>query len=181
MESSQWGAAELANLFRVVLQPDWVSDQWGGPIQRIGEGPIYTTWAIQGEDQRRHYVSDEQAASWDSDGIDWRAIAFRNALKLAAAGGFGWKRDETGRIFMRVMLNDDGLGPSRLFVPHLFNKELGDDYCVAVPELTCAVAFRRTMTSEQGADVADMISGCYAVGTTPVSDQRFSATDFWGA
>jgi hypothetical protein len=179
MEHSHTGAAELANLFRVILPPEWVSDQWGGPLHRIGRGPIYMTWAVQGEDQRRYYVSDEQAASWDAEGIDWRATASRNTSKLVSSGGFGGKRDEAGHSFIKVMLHDDGLGPSRLFVPHLFDAELGDDYCAAVPELTCAIAFRRTLTDEQEADVAGIIAGCYAEGTTPVSEQRFSAKDLW--
>src|SRR3982750_4117961 len=147
----------LANLFPVVLPPDWVSAQWGGPLHRIGQIPLHMTWAVQGEDQRRHYVSDEQAAGGGAEGIDWRAAASQNAVKLSSAGGFGWKQDEVGCAFIKVMLNDDALGPSRLFVPHLFDAELGDDYCVAVPELTCAVAFRRTLTSEQEADVNGMI------------------------
>lgn len=173
------GAAEFANLFQVILPPDWVSDEWGGPFQRIGKTPIYTTWAVQGQDRRRYYVSDEQAASWEAEGIDWRAIASGNTSKLIAEGGFGGKQDETGVTFIKVMLNDDALGPSRLFAPHLFDEELGDDYCVAVPELTCAIAFRKMLTSAQEADVAGIISGCYTGGTTPVSDERFSATDFW--
>jgi len=137
------------------------------------------TWAVQGGDLRRHYVSDEQAAVWDAEGIDWRAAAFRNVSELGSLGGFGTKQDEAGCVFIKVMLNDDGLGPSRLFVPNLFTNELGDDYRVAIPELTCAVAFRKSLTSEQEADVTGIISGCYGQGTTPVSDERFGAADFW--
>lgn len=172
-------AAQLANLFPVILPPDWVSDQWGGPIRSIGRGLLHMTWAVQGPDQRRHYVSDEQAASWCANGIDWRAVATQNAVSLSSVGGFAGKQDRAGCTFIRAMLNDDALGPTRLFVPHLFDDELGEDYCVAIPELTCAIAFRRTLTSEQEADVAGIISGCYAEGTKPISEQRFKAKDFW--
>jgi hypothetical protein len=124
-------------------------------------------------------VSDEQASRWDAEGIDWRAAAFQNVSELSSAGDFGTKQDEAGCTFIKVMLNDDGLGPSRLFIPHLFTSELGDDYRVAIPELTCAIAFRKSLTIEQEADVAGIISGCYGRGTTPISDERFGATDFW--
>jgi len=179
MEHLYTASAQLAGLFPVILPPDWVSNEWGGPIRRIGEGPLHMTWAVQGEDRRRHYVSDEQAARWDAEGIDWRAAASKNAFQLSSLGGFGTKRDSAGCHFLKVMLNDDGLGPSRLFVPNLFTNELSEDYQVAVPELTCAVAFRRSLTSEQEADVAAIISGCYGGGTTPISDARLGAADFW--
>lgn len=179
MEHPHTAAAELSSLFPAILRPDCIPDQWGGPVSRIGRGPLYMTWLFQGEDRIRHYVTDEQATIWDAAGIDWRGGAIRNATTLSAAGGFGTKLDEAGRPFIKAMLTEDGLGPSRLFVPHLFADELGDDYRVAVPELTCAIAFRRTLNSEEEADVAAIISGCYIHGTMPVSDQRFSAWDFW--
>jgi len=179
MERLHTAPADLSKLFPIIMPPDWVSPHWGGPIDQIGRGALHMTWAVQGDDRRRSYVSDEQAAGWDAEGIDWRAAAYENARRLSLLGGFGTKEDEAGSAVIKVMLNDDGLGPSRLFVPHLFAHELGDDYRVAIPEMTCAVAFRSSLTSDQEADVAGIIAGCYGHGTTPVSDERFSAADFW--
>ena len=172
-------AADLNNLFPVVVPIAYLSDDWGGPIKQVSNVQVAMTWAIQGADNRRHYVTDGQAAEWLALGIDWEAIAARNAIILSAAGGFGQKNDADGRPFIKAMLTDDGLGPTRLFTPRLFDKELGSDYEVAVPEFTCAIAFRRNLTPEQEADVAGIIGGCFASGTTPVSDNRFPASAFW--
>ncbi len=168
---------QLANLFPLIMPPSWVSHQWGGPVAPIANGALHMTWAVHTAENRQFYVTDEQAAEWESDGIDWRAISLDNAAGLDAGEKGKW--DESGHAFIRVLLNDDGLGPARLFIPHLFDDELGYDYFVAVPEMTCAVAFRKTLTVKQESDVAGFISGCFAVGTTPISDRRFSAKDFW--
>jgi hypothetical protein len=91
----------------------------------------------------------------------------------------GGKADEDGHPFVRVMLQDDAMGPSRLLVPHLFDDELGADYMVALPEQTCAVAYRANVTGQQLSDVNGMIDGCFEHGTEPVSPTRFQASEFW--
>ena len=77
------------------------------------------------------------------------------------------------------MLHDDGSGPSRLLLPHLFDEALGPDYRVAIPERTCAVAWRRVLTEEEQADVDAMVDGCFEQGTEPMSRERFPASAFW--
>jgi hypothetical protein len=71
------------------------------------------------------------------------------------------------------------MGPSRLLIPHLFDDELGADYMVALPERTCAVAYRTDLNGPQLSDVNGVIDGCFEHGTEPVSPTRYRASDFW--
>lgn len=92
----------------------------------------------------------------------------------------GEKVDDDGFPFLKVMLHEDAVGPSRLLLPHLFDEILGVDYEVAIPEQTCAIAYRKKLTPSEAAVVNGVISGCYEHGTEPMSPERFEARRFWG-
>jgi len=89
----------------------------------------------------------------------------------------GELRGDDGSLVMVVMMHDDGLGPARLLVPHLLSDVFPDGYHVAIPELTCAVAFARV--DQEDPRVEQLISGCYSGGTRPVSPKRYRPEQFW--
>ncbi len=126
------------------------------------------------------YVSDREAGYWETKGIDWRARAMTNLVaKSQQYPASGQKLGDDGKAFLKVMLHDDAIGPSRLLLPSLFDGDLGEGYQVALPERTCAIAFRNTLSEGEEADVAAMIDGCFAHGTEPMSPERFPAAAFW--
>lgn len=126
------------------------------------------------------YVTEAEAQFWDEAGIDWRAKALTNLAGMSVSRpASGEKLDNDGLPFLKVMLHEDALGPSRLLLPHLFNDALGTDYAVAIPERTCAIAYRKNLSPEEAADVDRMINGCYEHGTEPMSPERFEAHQFW--
>jgi hypothetical protein len=126
------------------------------------------------------YVTEREAQFWDDAGINWRATALENLTKMSAnRPASGEKLDDDGVPFLKVMLHDDAVGPSRLLLPHLFDDILGAEYEVAIPEQTCAIAYRRDLSPSQADDVNGMISGCYEHGTEPMSQERFEARRFW--
>ena len=167
-------------LLPIVVPVSFIDAGWPGPIEPIGALPFAVAWANLYEGNRWVYVTDELVAHWAEHEVDWRAEAFRNLRRKNEAGGYGYKEDADGRPFLRVMLQEDAAGPSRLLLPHLFDHELGPGYKVAIPERTCAIAYRTSLTAEQQADVDAMIDGCFEHGTEPVSPERFDAADFWG-
>ena len=179
MPSYSASTAALSDLYPVIVPFECLSEGWDGPIRQIGGVHIAQAWAIQGSDRCRHYVTDEQASNWDEAGVDWQAVALSNVRSLSEQGGYGQKEDAAGQVFIKVMLHDDAMGPSRLFVPDLFDADLGPHYQVAIPELTCAVAFRKELSAEQEADIAGIITGCYGAGTTPISPARLPAHELW--
>jgi len=126
------------------------------------------------------YVTHELAAYWQDQGMDWKSQAMRNLAALSENRPWaGEKCDETGKPFVLALLHDDAMGPSRLLLPHLFEEVLGRGYHVAIPEQTCAVAYRADLTAQELSDVNGMINGCFAHGTEPMSADRFDPAEFW--
>lgn len=172
---------DLTRLVPIILPLELLTPAWPGPIARIGQLPFCVAWATCGEMNCIFYVTEREAQFWEEKGIDWQATALANLSKLSAnRPASGEKLDDDGVPFVKVMLHEDALGPSRLLLPHLFDDDLGADYEVAIPERTCAVAYRKSLSSSQVADVNSMINRCYEHGTEPMSPDRFDACLFWG-
>lgn len=173
-------APDLVRVMPVVLPLECLDMAWPGPIVRIGTLPFAMAWADCVEGNQFFYVTFEEAKAWDDAGIDWQAVALGNLTRLTMRQpASGVKDDEHGCPFVKIMLHQDALGPSRLLVPNLFDDVLGPDYQVAIPERTCSIAFRRDLTPAQEADVTGMIDGCHQHGTEPMSPLRFHAHAFW--
>jgi hypothetical protein len=172
-------AHDTDKIYPIIVPIECVGLEWPGPIEQIGQLPLALAWAIVNEENLWLYVTFEQADLWEQAGVNWRKAAFQNLGRLADAGGFGGKEDDSGHPFVKVMLQDDAMGPSRLLVPHLFDDELGADYMVALPERTCAIAYRANVGGQQLSDVNGMIDGCFENGTEPVSPTRYRASEFW--
>lgn len=91
----------------------------------------------------------------------------------------GSKEGADGRPFLLSLLNQDGMGPSRLLVPRLFQGLFGEDYVVAIPERTCAVVYRNELVGEEALLADKVVDECFRVGTEPMSDERFDPKRFW--
>jgi hypothetical protein len=171
---------DLSRVVPIILPMELMNASWPGPIVQIGELPFCAAWATCGEMNSFFYVTEGEALFWEEKGIDWRATAFANLSRMSEnRPASGEKLDEDGLPFLKVMLHEDAIGPSRLLLPHLFDHALGPDYAVAIPEQTCAIAFRKNLSPSQAADVNGMINGCYEHGTEPMSPERFEARRFW--
>lgn len=171
---------DLDRLVPIILPLELLNSDWPGPIIQIGLLPFCAAWTFRGEMNTFFHFSHRDAQYWDEAEVDWRALAFRNLAKMARQQpASGYKDDDEGRPFVQVLLHDDAVGPSRLLVPHLFDDVLGEDYEVAIPEQTCAIAFRRNLSAEQAADIDGMINGCFTHGTEPMSAERYAASAFW--
>lgn len=171
---------DVAQLVPIVLPLELLQLSWPGPIVQIGQLPFAAAWAVLGENNRMTYVNDELAAYWEKAGIDWRVRALDNLVRMTGSGTASHQMvDEGGRPFMQAMLHEDGIGPSRLLLPQLFDDALGPGYRVAIPERTCAIAYRADLTPEQKAKVDGAIEHCFLHGTEPMSAKRFDASLFW--
>jgi len=71
------------------------------------------------------------------------------------------------------------MGPSRLLVPGLFAGVFASDYLVAIPEQTCAVAYRADLSGNAAFVAQTMVESCFSHGTTPMSPERFDPEIFW--
>jgi len=170
---------DLGTLVPIILPPGCLCEQWPGPIVSLGRLPFAVAWATVPSPNRFIYLTHEQASYWQDLGIDWRAEAMKNLAGISEGRWWGDKCDETGKPFVLALLPGDALGPSRLLLPRLFDDVLGTDYRVAIPEQTCAIAYRANLDVGQQADVDAMITGCFTYGTEPMSDERFDPAEFW--
>jgi len=170
---------DVATIFPIILPGELIRDDWPGPIIALEEVPFALSWAEIAEPGRWVYVDHELARYWEDKAIDWRRAAFANLRRVSNPGVNGEKCNDDGQPFVKVMFQPDAFGPSRLLIPRLLESELGADYRVALPERTCAVAFKRELTPTQEQDVQGIVDGCFRNGTEPMSPQRFVASDFW--
>jgi hypothetical protein len=171
---------DLSRVVPIILPLKLLNASWPGPIIQVGELPFCVAWAACGDMNSFFYVTEREAQFWEDAGIDWRATALANLYKMSAdRPASGEKLDDDGLPFLKVMLHEDAVGPSRLLLPHLFDEALGADYEVAIPEQTCAIAYRKELSPGQTRDVDDMITGCFEHGTEPMSSERFAARLFW--
>lgn len=171
---------DLSRVLPIILADELLNADWPGPISRIGDLPFCVAWAMCGEMNTFFYVTEAEEQFWDDAGIDWRATALANLARISSERpSSGEKLDENGRPFLKVMLHEDAFGPSRLLLPHLFTEALGPDYEVAIPEQTCAIAYRKHLSLSEAADVNGLINGCYEHGTEPMRPDRFQAHRFW--
>lgn len=172
---------DISRVVPIILPEELLNTDWPGPIVRIGDLPFCVAWATCGEMNTFFYVTETEAKFWDEAGIDWKAAALANLARFSAERPSSREKlDDNGRPFLKVMLHEDAFGPSRLLLPHLFTAILGPDYEVAIPEQTCAIAYRKHLSPREAADVNGVISGCYQHGTEPMSPDRFQAHRFWG-
>lgn len=171
---------DLSRLIPLILPFHRIESGWEGPIVSLADLPFALAWAVRYDGNMYAYVTYEMAQYWEETGIDWPQHALTNMRELAHADKSNRRKvDENGKTLIAVMLNNDGIGPSRLLVPGLFEDEFGDDYTVAIPEETCAVAYRNDLAPEHMADVDGLIEHCYERGTNPMCPERFAPRRFW--
>jgi hypothetical protein len=171
---------DIETLVPIILPRTCLCEDWPGPIVPIGTLPFAVAWATVTQQTHFHYVNHEQADYWQNLGIDWRDKAMRNLGRLSENQRWaGEKSDEAGKPFVLALIHDDAIGPSRLLLPNLFDDILGADYRVAIPEQTCAIAYKCNLSADEQSDVDGMINGCFEHGTEPMSSERFSPAEFW--
>lgn len=168
-----------AFVFPIILPGTLLSQGWPGPMVGIVDTPFALTWAEIRSQGVWTYVTPATAQLWDDNGVDWRRIAFQNLRNESSQGYSGEKRDDDDNISFLVMLQADAFGPSRLLIPNLFEKQLGKDYLVALPEQTCAIAYRKFLEKAERDAANRVIDDCFQKGTEPMSAEHFRADVFW--
>ncbi len=167
-------------LMPVIVPAEFSRDDWPGPIQALGARGLCLTWGLLGEHQTIAYVSHADAARWEANGVAWRAKALENLRRRSEEQPYSHRRDdEEGRAIFVALLHEDGLGPSRLLVPHLFDEVFPERYRVTVPERSCAILYRHTLTGRQAEVVEMLIESCFRGGAQPVSLAHFAPESFW--
>jgi hypothetical protein len=153
---------------------------WPGPIYELAASGLDQTWAVLGPDDVLRYVSRAMEAYWAKLRLPWKERALNNLRAAAEAQPYShaFRRDD-GSLYMVIMLYPQGLGPARLLVPGLLQEVFPGGYKVAVPEMTCAMAFTLTPSNDEKDKIDDILRGCFESGTEPVSPDKFDPRLFW--
>src|SRR5687768_3845722 len=143
------------------LEPLEVARTLPGPHQAVPDSQLALVWALTTEPRKLIYVSYRLAARWDAAGIDWRDRALDN---LVAATNTVWTQElrEREELIAVLLAHDDSLGPSRLLFYDELAAALGEDYKIATPERSTAVAFRNRLTGAGKERVEQLIKNLYA-------------------
>jgi hypothetical protein len=165
-----------------VLVPRTFSEtgHWPGPIHRLAAGDFDQTWAVLCPNDAPVYVSRPHATLWEAREEAWQARAEGNLRRLAEAEPFShvYTRSD-GSAYMVVMLYGQNLAGSRLLVRGLLDATFPEGYLVAVPEMTCALAFSTKLDQHEAEAVDDMITTLFAKGEEPVSLSRYPPEQLW--
>jgi hypothetical protein len=109
---------DIAKVYPQIMPLSLVGLDWPGPAERLGDLPFGVSWAIADPQSYFRYVNWEMSRSWESEGINWRAVAMENLKELSRSYPYaGAKNGADGRPYLLSLLNSDSMGPSRLLVP----------------------------------------------------------------
>lgn len=114
-----------------------------------------------------HYVTPSQAAEWDGTHPAWRENAL-DAMRRADHDRF-WtheKRTDTGALAWIGMMQEDGLGSSRLLLAAELARTFPEGYLVAFPDRSCGMAISRTHADLE--QVRAMVAKMHEGATIPM-------------
>ncbi len=112
------------------------------------------------------YVNFEMKKLWESRQVDWKALAKRNLSNLTNnKPGVREMRSAKGELCSIAFLFEDGLGPSRLIFREGLAERFPAGYRVAMPEMSCGLAFAKDLQGPDLATVQGLIDHCHKNGT----------------
>jgi hypothetical protein len=152
---------------------------WPGPFVALSADRLAMTWAVLMPEQTMKYVDAEMTAYWESLQIDWKVRAMENLI--AASNDPPWThefRDENNQVSFVVLMHEDGIGPSRIFLQDAFKAIFPQGYGISTPEMSCAYVFSLNLSKADEKKLSGLITNCYKDGTRPLSPLRYLPKDF---
>ena len=149
---------------------------WPGPFTRLRCPEIGLTWTVLMPNQTMRYVNFEMQQLWESEGLDWKDLAMKNlgARSQSQPGLFEMRRAD-GTVYAISCMFWDGLGPSRLLFRGTLSQTFPDGYRVAIPEMSCGIAYSATVSEAEKTKVEGIIDDCYRKGTRPMAPGTYDA------
>ena len=135
--------------------------QWPGPIVLTRAPELAITWACLRPAQTMLYVSFETARYWEGKGIDWRTQSMENPAEMSEQISYHSFQREGGAYYGLVMMQEDGVGPSRLLLNGWLEEVFPEGYLVAVPKRSVGVVVSRTASPEERERVKGLVVECY--------------------
>lgn len=142
---------------------------WPGPYLQYELPGLALTWVVLQPEQTMRYVDASMVAYWESEGIAWRERALTNLLQSASDGLFTheFRRDD-GTLYAVGLMQDDGIGPSRLLAEAELEALFPGGYLVALPEMSCALALSAAVSERERRVIEELERRCFNSGTRPL-------------
>jgi hypothetical protein len=153
---------------------------WPGPYARLRTADLGLTWAVLFPHQTLRYVDDDMLQYWELCRIDWKEIAMRNLQARTQGANIHQLRRPNrpdGKLVSMAFMSEDGLGPSRLLFRGTLNEQFPEGYRVAIPEMSCGVAFSKNAQDPELTKILTMVADCYQKGTKPLSPGIYDPED----
>jgi hypothetical protein len=151
---------------------------WVGPYCRLRRPEIGLTWTVLMPGQTIRYVDHRMKELWDSQQVDWKTLAKRNLSNLTTdKPGVKEMRGSKGELCSIAFMFEDGLGPSRLIFRERLDDLFPDGYRVAMPEMSCGLAFAKNLQGPDLATVQGLIDHCHRRGTRPLVPGSYDPDD----
>lgn len=156
----------------------FVSGNWPGPHISLRTREIGLTWAVLFPEESMRYVDFRLAEYWDCHGVDWKSLSHAY-LKNHTGEELGTHKfcRPDGEIYGLAFMQPDGIGPSRLLLRDRLSAAFPGGYRVALPEMSCGIAFSVGLSENELANVHSVIENCYRRGTRPLAPGVYTPED----
>jgi hypothetical protein len=170
---------DTARLLPVLVPSSFFSlGNWPGPYARLRAAEIGLTWTVLLPGQTMRYVNFATQEHWDAQQLDWKTLAMRNLNDHTVnRPGLRQMRRANGELSAMAFMFADGLGPSRLLFRGTLREHFPAGYRVAIPEMSCGIAFANDLEGEELATVMGVIEHCHKNGTRPLAPGTYDADD----
>lgn len=160
----------IADLFPVFVPASFIdSGNWPGPIELYEVSGLALTWSILLPNQTMRYVDGDTVCFWNGTGTNWRERANQNLMRSANDSLYTHEfRREDGHLYAVALMQDDGLGPSRLLAKKQFDAVFPAGYLVSLPEMSCGFALSVDSSEMERAKLESMVAKCFTDGTRPL-------------
>lgn|GEM_PF-946493 len=158
-----------------ILVPVLLADngEWPGPIALMRTPELAVTWACLLPAQTMLYVNFKTVQFWENNGLDWRRQSMENLARMSEQISSHSFQREGGAPYGLVMMQDDGIGPSRLLLNEWLEEVFPEGYWVAIPERSVGFVLSRTALPEEREKVERLVVECFEKGSQPLKREMF--------
>lgn len=147
--------------------------KWLGPIIPVQAPGLAVTWACLQPTQTMLYVSFQTASYWESQGVDWRMQSMENLVRMSKEISSHSFRREDGSYYGLVMMQEDGIGPSRLLLNSWLEEVFPEGYLFSIPERSVGIVLASQASAEEREKVEGLAKNCFEKGSRPFIDGFF--------
>ena len=169
----------LGNLYPLIVPAEYL--QTGIcklPHVPLRASDLILTWVVLHAGQTMVYVTEAQVEQWKETGVNLAVVAIENMRRGTGDNpATHEKRDEGGKLQWVAMMQEDGLGSSRVLLTDNLQALFPEGYSLAIPERSVGMALSNDAASEHKDAFMLAVQNCHRDGTTPMLGRLLSPTD----